>query len=314
LAGAAHVETPMSRFFVSGLINLETTLAVEGFPIPYFPARYPFFGIQTAVSGVGFNITSALTVLGNRVDFAALIGSDDNAMLVRKALNENGMDDKLVKNAVSATAQSVILYDPQGRREIHVDLKDIQETNYPVQVAQAAIMECDLAVICNINFSRPLLQAAGEAGKRIATDVHALAGLGDEYNRDFMAAANILFLSDESLSDSPEQTARELIRLYNSQMVVIRMGEKGALLAYPQDDFVGRFPAVQVRPVVNTIGAGDALFSAFLDRFVKTDDPYRSLQAAMVFASYKIGEKGAAQGFLTGEALEDWLAKFDRLD
>ena len=49
----------MSRFFVAGLINLETTLAVDGFPLPYFPVRYPFFGIQTTVSGVGYNITKA---------------------------------------------------------------------------------------------------------------------------------------------------------------------------------------------------------------------------------------------------------------
>jgi hypothetical protein len=29
----------------------------------------------------------------------------------------------------------------------------------------------------------------------------------------------------------------------------------------------------------------------------------------MVFASYKIGEKGAAQGFLTAAALKEWIEK-----
>lgn len=310
MAGAAHADPKMSRFFVSGLINLETTLAVDGFPLPYFPAHYPFFGIQTTVSGVGFNIASALNTLGNQVDFASLIGADDNAILVRKALNERGIDDELVLDAVRATAQSVILYDPQGKREIHTDLKDIQEAIYTANSAESAIRACDLAVICNINFSRPLLRAARDAGKLVATDVHALANLADGYNRDYMAAADILFLSDESLVDSPEKTARELIRRYANRVVVIGLGDQGALLAYPQDDFIGRFPAVKVRPVVNTIGAGDALFSAFLDRFLKTGDPYQSLKAAMVFAAYKIGEKGAAQGFLTSDELDAWLAKF----
>jgi hypothetical protein len=27
----------------------------------------------------------------------------------------------------------------------------------------------------------------------------------------------------------------------------------------------------------------------------------------MVFASYKVGEKGAAEGFLTGADLDDWV-------
>ena len=84
----------MSRFFLSGLINLETTLAVDGFPLDYFPVRYPFFGIQTTVSGVGFNLAAALTRLGNQVAFASLIGPDDNGMLVRKELAAMGVPDR----------------------------------------------------------------------------------------------------------------------------------------------------------------------------------------------------------------------------
>lgn len=58
------------------LINLETALTVEGVPLPYFPAHYPFFGIQTTVSGIGINFVKALMTLGNQVDFASLIGAD----------------------------------------------------------------------------------------------------------------------------------------------------------------------------------------------------------------------------------------------
>jgi sugar/nucleoside kinase (ribokinase family) len=113
----------MSRFFVAGLINLETTLAIDGFPVPYFPVRYPFFGIQTTVSGVGYNIAKALTVLGNSVDFASLIGGDDNGDLVRKGLKADRIDDNLILSSVKETAQSAILYDPQGKRQIHTDLR-----------------------------------------------------------------------------------------------------------------------------------------------------------------------------------------------
>ena len=43
----------MSYVLVSGLINIETTLRVDAFPIPYFPVRYPFFGVSSTVSGIG---------------------------------------------------------------------------------------------------------------------------------------------------------------------------------------------------------------------------------------------------------------------
>ena len=37
----------MTRILVSGLINIETTLRVDSFPLTYEPVRYPFFGINS---------------------------------------------------------------------------------------------------------------------------------------------------------------------------------------------------------------------------------------------------------------------------
>ena len=127
-----------------------------------------------------------------------------------------------------------------------------------------------------------------------------------------MAQAQILFLSDESLPDSPENMAQALLGRYGMEILVIGLGDKGALMAVRQDDFMARFKAVRTRPVKNTIGAGDALFSAFLDGYARTKDPYASIRAAMVFASYKIGERGAADGFLTREGLAHWIEKVAR--
>ena len=301
----------MSKIFISGLINLETTLAVESFPLAYFPVRYPFFGIQTTVSGVGFNLALALQHLGNDVHFASLIGPDENSSLVHKALSKADIDDRLILDEAEATAQSVILYDPSGRRQIHVDLKNIQDLAYPGEIALNALEESDLAVLCNINFSRSLLRLAKELGKPIVTDVHALSDLDDDYNREFMYAADILFLSDDVLPDSPECVARSLMEKYPAEMIIIGLGGAGALLAHRGDGFIGKFKAFYTRPVVNTIGAGDALLSAFVDQYLRLKDPYQALQAAMVFASYKVGEKGAAQGFLNQEEFQAWIKKLE---
>lgn len=66
----------MKKVLVCGHTNIETTLAIDAFPIEYSPMRYPFFGIQTAVAGVGYNITKALTTLGSPVNFLTLVGED----------------------------------------------------------------------------------------------------------------------------------------------------------------------------------------------------------------------------------------------
>ena len=79
---------------------------------------------------------------------------------------------------------------------------------------------------------------------------------------------------------------------------MIGMGSEGALLALKKDNAMERIPIVHTRPLVNSIGAGDALFAAFLHFYAKTGDPYISLRKAQVFTSYKIGATSASDGFL----------------
>ncbi len=194
----------MVNFLVSGLINIETTLKVDQFPLEYFPVTYPFHGIQSTISGVGFNLAKALTILGNHVNLLSLIGIDFYEAIVRKECSEIKINDQYLLAILPQTAQSVILYEKSGRRQIHTDLKDIQEQQYPGERFEQAALGCDLCILCNINFNRHLLKMAASLNKMIATDVHAIQNLEDPYNRDFMAAADILFLSHENLTIPPQ--------------------------------------------------------------------------------------------------------------
>lgn len=293
----------MGKILVSGLVNLETTLRVDGFPLDYDPVRYPFFGVRSTISGVGFNIAKALTVLGNSVHLACLVGEDLPGRLARLTIEQASIPTAGVISCLAQTAQSVILYETSGRRQIHVDLKDIQEQSYPEDMFHQALQNSQLVVLCNVNYSRPFLHQVRQAGIPLASDVHAVASLEDEYNQDFMAAADILFLSHERLPVEPEEFARRILECYRATIVVIGLGAQGALLALRGEITPRRFPAVATRLVVNTIGAGDALFSSFLHFYLKSGDPVESIHRAQVFASYKIGAAGAADGFLNEDDL-----------
>ncbi|MFN8531250.1 MAG: carbohydrate kinase family protein [Anaerolineae bacterium] len=300
------------KFLVAGLINLETTARMDGFPIAYQPVRFPFFGVRSTVSGVGYNLTKALHTLGHEVRFLSLIGDDAAGMMARHALTRDQLPADEVLPLLRETPQSVILYDESGRRAINVDLKDIQETSYPPDQAEAALHWCDLAVLCNINFARPFLSRANAIGKPVATDVHTIGSLDDPYNRDYMQAADILFMSHENLPIAPDQWARAVIERFQNRIVVIGMGRDGALLAINRGADgveVRTIPAVTTRPVVNTIGAGDALFAAFLHGHA--GDPVAALRKAALFASWKIGISGAADGFLSAAELDTLSAQFN---
>ena len=66
----------MSKILVSGLVNTETTVKIKEFPIPYFPIDYPFFGVNTDVAGVAYNLSKALKSLGDQVRLLSMTGSD----------------------------------------------------------------------------------------------------------------------------------------------------------------------------------------------------------------------------------------------
>lgn len=301
----------MSKITICGLVNLETTVPVDKFPVEYNPVNYKFFGITTHPSGVGLNLAAALTALGDDVMLMSLCGFDAAGSAVQSFLESEGIDSSLVKTSAKATAQSVVLYDNEGKRSVYCDLTDMQQASYPADVFKENAEGCDIAVICNINFARPLLKEARSMGLKVATDVHCLCDINDEYNSDFIKAADILFLSNESFIDYEQEFVNNLKQVSNAEVIVVGMGKKGALLYSRSNDSFEMFPAVYTRPVVNTVGAGDSLFSSFLHFYAKNNDARYSLRMATYFASYKIGDTSACRGFLSEAELIDIADKGD---
>ena len=292
----------MQHILISGLVNLETTARVRQFPIDYYPIDYPFFGVETAVSGVALNLALALRTLGDRVTLLSMTGEDMAAQCIRQELERVGIDTGRILPCLRETPNSVVLYDETGRRQIYCDLKDLQEANY--DFAAVSLDGADLVAACNTNFNRPLLRLAKQAGKPIATDVHVLTDLHDGYNRDFLEYADIVFLSDEGIGQDYQGFLEALARTYGNSIVVLGRGGRGAAMYLRETGQICELPAAQVGPVVNTVGAGDALFSGFLHFYAKGLSPLDALSLAQRFAAAKIRVSGAAKGFVTEAELE----------
>lgn len=299
----------MARITIVGNANIETTVRVAAFPIEYAPTRFVPFGVASAVSAVGYNLTRALTRLGDTVSFAAILGNDANGQRIAEQVRQLTGDTTYLVFAAQETAQSTVLYDDAGRRMVFTDLKNILECTYPTERFQQAIAESDLVVLTNIAYSKPLLALAQQQHKPIATDVHTIVGPFDTYNQPFLRHATIVFLSGEALELPVEACAAALFAHYPAEIIVIGLGATGAYLAVRHLDLRMHLPAVITRPIVQTGGAGDALFAAFLHMYRLTGNPVRSLRAAMVFASYKIGAATSSEGFLTHAELETLIGQ-----
>lgn len=291
----------MSKILVSGLVNVETTTGINEFPINYSPIEYRFFGIRSNVSGVAYNISKALTTLGDEVSLCSMTGKDYPAEHIIREIKSLGISGKNVLPQLKETPVSVVLYDQDGRRKIYCDLKDVQEAEY--DFTPDMYSDVDIVVACNTNFNRSLLKSAYNAGKTIATDVHVLSDINDEYNRDFMQYADILFLSDENIQGEPSDFIKDIADKYHNEIIVLGRGSNGAMMYLRETDRIYEMPAVKTDKIVNTVGAGDALFSAFICLYAKGYDPEACLMYAQHFAAIKIGYDGAAQGFCSFEEL-----------
>ncbi len=297
----------MAKILISGLVNTETTVKIKEFPIAYFPIDYPFFGVNTGVAGVAYNLSKALKSLGDQVRLISMTGNDFGGEYVRKEVEAIGISTKDMIKDLRQTPNSVILYDGEGKRQIYCDLKDIQEMNFDFH--KEMYQDCDVIIACNTNFNRNLLKKAKADGKLIATDVHVLSDVEDAYNMDFMKYADILFLSDEGIRRDEKEFLMEIEKRYENDIIVLGQGSKGALMYVKKEERFYDFPAVTTGRVVNTVGAGDALFSGFIHYYVKGTGAKEALKKAEIFASWKIRFDGAAGGFADEQKIEELAAE-----
>ncbi|MBQ7250370.1 MAG: carbohydrate kinase family protein [Bacilli bacterium] len=294
------------KIALSGLLNLEVTTRTRGFPIPYYPIDYPFFGVNLYPGGVGYNLAKALKTLGDEVDLYSLIGDDDAGKLIREELERIGISSSQILPILPQTPMSSVLYDEAGKRQIYCDLKDIQDRSYTFEETQIA--KADFVIATNINFSRGLLPIARKLGKTIATDVHVLRDPDDAYNRDFMMAADILFLSDEGIEGNPENFIRELEERYHNRIIVLGRGAEGSFMYERVSDSFTYQQAYHFGEVKNTVGAGDSFFAAFIHFYALGEKPREALTLASAFAAIKVCADGASNGFVSEEDVRRALA------
>jgi ribokinase len=66
------------------------------------------------------------------------------------------------------------------------------------------------------------------------------------------------------------------------------------------------YDPIRTGRVVNTAGAGNALFACYLHYYQKGFSAVEAIHKALLFTSNKIGYMGTSNGFMTENQLEQW--------
>ena len=297
----------MGKFMVAGFVQYETIEKVEEFPVPYRQFESSRDLINTDIGGTGFDEAMALRWLGNDVDFMSMVARNMSNRQIAAYLHINNVDLKTdyVLPTLDGMPTSVVLY-CKGQKQTFEDVKDIRTAEYDYDLFESQIKDKDMVLISNCNFCRPLIGLAQKYNKPLAVNVRSMRAEKIEQKKDFLSAADILYISDDDLDSDPYDCINECREKYNPQIMVMGIGARGVILYTREDNSVLEYKSVKTNEVVNTVGAGNALFSAFLHYYVKTGDAKESIKNALLFASYKIGFVGTTNGFMTEEQIEQW--------
>lgn len=297
----------MSRFMVAGFIQIETIVKVKKLPVPYeYFISVPDM-INTDIGGAGYNEALALTWLGNQVDFMSMIGKEMtmNRLEAYVGRNDIKLDFSYVLPRLESMPTLVVLY-ADGEKQIFEDVKDIRTVAYDTELYERQIQDKDMVLVSDCNFCRPILQLAKKYHKPLAVNVRSLRREKSRQKADFLEAADILYVSDDDLECEPYECIKECRDKYDPEIMIVGIGSKGVILYTKNDNSILEYKPVKTNQIVNTVGAGNAMFSAFLHYYVKNGDAKDAIKNALLFASCKIGYIGTSKGFMTEEQIEQW--------
>lgn len=225
--------------------------------------------------------------LGHPTAFIGHVGADPLGAWVTAELSADGVDLSAMGIDPAGTARSVNLMAADGSRVNFYDGRGHHNLVVDPALAAATFAGARLALFHLPDWARHLLPIARVAGAVIACDLQDMRDPGDAYRRDFVAAADILFVSAAHHAD-PAPLLGHLLAAGAARIVLCGRGADGVLVAtdrgvqaYPPPDLP---PGVEL-PVVDTNGAGDALAVGFLVAHV--------LQGRSIAEAVRRGQLGA---------------------
>lgn len=289
------MESTPTRVLVVGGLSWNSMLQLGELPEPR-PQTIFSRHFHETVGSTGAGKAMNLARLGFDVTLHAMLGEDLWGDLVRQRLQREpfrllyDVDPAGTERHVNLMADSgarISIYATYGTFEPSIDMARLE----------SLMAHTDVLALNINNYCRRLIPLARRLGLAIWCDIHDWEG-ENEYHRDFVEAADFLFLSSDRMPDYRAWMARRVAA--GARLVVCTHGKQGATALTADGQWI-ETPALTGGPVIDTNGAGDAFFAGYLYGHTRGDEPACCMQigaaaAALAVASTELAHPELSPG------------------
>jgi len=289
----------MKKVLVLGSINIDFVSFVSRYPQPGETLVSNDFGIFQG--GKGANQAIALAKLDIPTLMLGKVGKDILSDFALSSLQESGVDiTGISKSQKSSTGSASIWVNAQGQNSIVIypGANGEVDENFIIQHEELF----DDAFWLLTQFEIPLksillaLKFAKKHGLKTLMDPAPVKKIN---NDDIWGLVDYLLPNEIELKElTNTDNVLKAIRILKSRgvkEVIVKLGKQGA--GYEEKGTFNLFPAVPVKQMVDTTGAGDCFIAGFLYGMLQQEDIAQAIQVANLTASYSIQKKGAAISF-----------------
>ncbi len=252
---------PATDVVVVGAAGIDTNVFLSA---PLDLARESHFSENVDYVGqAGGYGSRGFAALGHATAFLGHVGDDPAGEQVRAELAADGIDLRGLGVNPAGTPRSVNIMGPDGSRISFDDRRGRETLDVDLDLAAELMAGARVVMVHLPDWARRLLPIARASGAVVACDLQDIGDPDDAYRRDFIEAADVLFVSS-ARHHNPSHMLKRLVELSDGALVVCGRGGLGVATATTSGIDVFPPPHLSL-PIVDTNGAGDALAVGFLD-------------------------------------------------
>lgn len=278
-----------------GRINVDVDMKVD--KLPKVNEHIVCESGRISFGGSAANFATQSTRLGVKTMLVSCVGDDRYGQLAVKEITEAGIDTScLLVLENQPTGIFVYAHDQKGDRIVVVEPganKFLEKRVFE----EEKLLD---AQVVHIAGSFPMLidrvaDLTSANGMILSIDP-GRAGMDLNYDK-VLKRTDILFVNQRELKDyfkvNPSETALRSLAKSFPGIVVVKMGEKGAIAT---DGFEYCTSDVFEVPVVDTLGAGDSFAAGFITAWMRSERIEQALNMANAVAALTITQTGAQNG------------------